>query len=220
MRAGRSLDPGATSGVVGRAIKEALEVQRDYRGFVWYQWFRGNLAQIGTLIAVLLGSGGLISASAGGATLFTLALPVSRNRLLGVRAAAGLAEFLVLILLPSLLIPLLSPAIGQHYSVVDAVVHAGCVFVAGAVFFSLAFLLSSLFSDFWRPLLLGCAVAMAVGLGEQLFRSISLYGIYGVMAGERYFRSGQVPWLGLLASAAAAAAMIYGAIANIARQDF
>src|ERR1700730_2223865 len=78
-----------TSGAMGRLIAEALEVQRDYRGFVWYQAFRQNLAQTGTLLAVLLGSGGLL-AQTGGAALFTLSLPASRTRVLAVRAATGL----------------------------------------------------------------------------------------------------------------------------------
>ena len=51
-----------------------------------------------TLFAVLLGTGGLLSQASGGGALFTLSLPVSRNRLLGVRAATGLAELLVLAL--------------------------------------------------------------------------------------------------------------------------
>ena len=40
------------------------------------------------------------------------------------------------------------------------------------------------------------------------------------MSGETYFRGGGLPWLGLLASAAVSAAMLYAAASNIARQDF
>jgi hypothetical protein len=40
------------------------------------------------------------------------------------------------------------------------------------------------------------------------------------MSGEIYFRDGRLPWLGLLASAAASAAMLYAATKSIARQDF
>ena len=44
---------------------------------------------------MLLGTGGLLSQAIGGGALFTLSLPVSRERLLGVRAATGLAELAV-----------------------------------------------------------------------------------------------------------------------------
>ena len=43
------------------AIQEALELSATYRGYVWSQWFRQNLMQMGTLFAVLLGSGSLLS---------------------------------------------------------------------------------------------------------------------------------------------------------------
>ena len=46
------------------------------------------------------------------------------------------------------------------------------------------------------------------------------YSVFGVMSGETYFRGGGLPWLGLAASAAASAAMLYGAVLNIARRDF
>ena len=208
------------SGEIGRRIKEAVELSRNYRGYVWSQWFRQNVTQMGTLFAVLLGTGGLLSQPSGSALLFTLSMPASRNRLLGVRAAAGLAEFLVLAFVPSLLIPLLSPAVGETYGVGNALIHSVCLFIAGAAFFSLAFLLSTVFSDLWRPLLIALSVAVVLGLCESAFRDLSRYGIFGVMSGEGYFRTGELPWLGLLGSAAASAAMLYGAAINIARRDF
>ena len=207
------------SGEIGRLIRESAELSREFRGHVWLQWFRQNLTQMGTLFAVLLGSGGLLSQTSGGA-LFTLSMPVSRRRILGIRAAAGLAEFLVLVFVPSLLIPLLAPAIGQSYRVGDALVHAACLFIAGAAFFSLAFLLSTVFTDLWRPLLIACSVAVVLAISELAVRDLTRYGIFRVMSGEVYFRGGGLPWLGLLASAALSVTMLYAAARNIARQDF
>jgi len=208
------------SGEVGRRIKEAIDLEREYRGFVWLQWFRQNLSQMGTLFAVLLGSGGLLSRASGAGALYMLSLPASRNQLAGVRAATGLAEFLILVLVPSLLIPLLSPAIGERYSIVDALVHSACLFVAGAAFFSLAFLLSTVFGDPWRPLLLGCFVAVVLAAAEATVQGFSRFGIFHVMSGEAYFRNGQLPWLGLFASMALSAALLFGGAQNLARQDF
>src|SRR5262249_7185870 len=151
----------------------------------------------------LLGSGGLLSQGFGGGEVFTLSLPVSRNRFIAGRAVAGLAELLVLALVPSLLIPFVSPALGGSYGVPSARVPGVCVFVAGAVFFSLAVLLSTFFEDVWRPLLIALSIAIVVGLGESVFRDVSRYGIFGTMSGELYFRSGRLPWAGWLASAAA-----------------
>lgn len=210
--------PQHINGEIGRRIREAAELARDFRGYVWSDWFRQNLPEKWTLFAVLIGTGGLLAHSSGGGTLFTLSLPVSRRRLLGVRTATGLIELFVLAFVPSLLIPLFSPAIGQHYGLGSAVIQSACLFIAGSVFFSLAALLSTMFNDIWRPLLIALGVAIAVSLVEQA-PQVS-YGIFHVMHGESYFRHGALPWVGLLASAAVSVALQYSAMVNIARRDF
>jgi ABC-type transport system involved in multi-copper enzyme maturation permease subunit len=208
------------SGEIGRRIREVAELSRSYRGYVWSQLIRQNMTQMLTLFAVLLGAGGLLSQASRGGALFTLSLPVSRNRVLGVRAATGLAELMVLAFVPTLLLPALSPAVGEAYAIGDALAHGVCLFIAGAVVFSLAFLLSTAFSDVWRPVLIaGCAVGL-LGLCEPFFPGLARYSLFGIMDGEVYFGGGGLPWLGLLASAAASAAMLYAAGRNIARQDF
>lgn len=203
-------------GELGRRIREAADLSREYRGFVWVQGFRQNLAQMGTLFAVLLGTGGVVS---GGTALFTLSLPATRRQMLRVRAATGLGELFLLAILPALLIPLLSPAIGQSYSVGAALVHGVCLFAAGAVFFSLATLLSAIFGDVWRPLLIALAIAGVLALVEPLMGAAAP-GIYRVMSGETYFRTGALPWTGLLVSAAASAALLQAAAVRLERRDF
>ena len=89
------------SGELGRRIKEGVELSRSYRGYIWSQWFSQNFSEMGTLFAILLGSGSPISQGSAGATMFTLSLPASRNRLLGVRMAAGLGEWFVIAIIPS-----------------------------------------------------------------------------------------------------------------------
>ena len=209
-----------TNGPLGRVVADALAVQRDFRGFVWWQWHRQNLTQMWTLFAVLLGSGGLLSRGASSGVLFTMSLPVSRNRLLGVRAATGLAELVVLAIVPTLLIVVLSPVIGERYSLTDVGVYGVCLFLGGAVFFSLALLLSTIFDDVWRPLLLTCAVAFVLALGAVALRSLPPFSVFEVMSAESYFRSGQVPWFGLLVSSALSVGLLYGAAASYEQRDF
>ena len=59
-----------------------------------------------------------------------------------------------------------------------------------------------------------------MGLSEQFAFPGSRYGIFRVMSAEGWFRNGQLPWPGLMASVAASAAMLYGAAVNITRRDF
>ena len=209
-----------TTRPLGRLIKEGIAAQSSYRGFVWWQGFRQNLTQGLTLFAVLLGSGGLLAHGTGGGALFTLSMPASRNRLLVVRTATGLAELVVLALVPSLVIPLFSPGIGQTYSLVDTIVHGMCLFVGAAAFFSLAVLLSTMFTDVWRPMLIACGVAIVLALAEPFVADLPRVTLFRVMSGETYFRSGALPWPGLAIAATVSAALLYLASIGLSHRDF
>ena len=115
---------------------------------------------------------------------------------------------------------MLSPAVGQTYGLGDALIHSACLFIAGAVFFSLAFLVSSVFSGLWRPILIVLCVATVLAFFGQVLRDLPRYSLFRVMSAQSYFRGGGLPWPGLLASAAASGAMLYGAAINFARRDF
>ena len=198
-------------------IREAIEMQRDFRGFVFFATFRQNLMQIGIVFAVLLGCGGLLHEARKGSVLFTLALPVTRRRLMAVRTATGLAQLLAITMVPALLITLFAPAIGQHFSVVDSLAHGFCLFVVGGVFYSLASFLSTMFADFWRPLLVAIVIACVAAAIQLVAPQL---GIFRVMSGETWFRTGALPWTGLVASAVVASALLYGAAETIERKDF
>jgi hypothetical protein len=207
-----------TTTAVGRQVQEILELSRGFRGYVWTQWFRQSAVQTMTLFAILLGSGGVLSYGRG--ELYTLSLPVSRSRLIFARAALGLGELMVIAFVPSLMITLAAPAIGEHYGVGTALIHGLCLFVACGTFFSLALLLSTSYSDVWRPLLISFAAAFAIGVMEQLSRGVAAVGVFTLMAGESYFRSARVPWFGLAIAALASGAMIYTAAVTIEKRDY
>src|SRR5262245_42455651 len=212
-----SLSPAAEATGLAGAIREAIEVQKTFRGFIWYQAFSQNLTQMGVFFAILLGCGGLLSESSKGSALFTLSLPVTRKQLLGARTGTGFAQLFAIAVVPPLAIPILAPAIGQHFTIVDALAHGFCIFVVATVFFSLAAFLSTLFSDIWRPLLIAIAIACLVAI---LSTVIPQLGIFRVMSGESYFKTGSLPWAGFLASAVIATALLYSAAETLERRDF
>jgi ABC-type transport system involved in multi-copper enzyme maturation permease subunit len=205
-----------TTGLAG-AIREAVEVQKDFRGFVWFNAFRQNMTQMGVLFAVLLGCGGLLSESSKGSALFTLSLPVTRKQLLGARTGLGLAQLLAISVIPPLAISVLAPLVGQRFSPVDALAHGLCIFVVAAVFFSLASFLSTLFGDIWRPLLITLGIACALAIASLAVPQVN---IFSVMNGEAYFRTGSLPWAGMLVSAVLATALLYSAAETLERRDF
>ena len=207
-------------GALGVEIRKTVELSGTFPGHEWNQWNRQNLASLGTLFPVLLGAGGLFSAGAGGGAFYTLALPVSRRRMLATRAATGLVQVFAMILLSFLLIPALAPAIGESYSIADALIYAVCAFFACSVLFSLTLLMTTVFSDVWRPLLIGLAAGALIGVAELFLHDTVPFGLYRTMNAETYFRDGGLPWMGLLACAAGSAAMIYAAVLNLERRNF
>ena len=102
--------PAAEATGLAAMIREAIEVQKDFRGFVWYQAFRQNLTQMGVFFAVLLGCGGLLHESSKGSALFTLSLPVTRKQLLGARTGDGTGAVLAISMVPPLAISILAPS--------------------------------------------------------------------------------------------------------------
>jgi len=88
------------------------------------------------------------------------------------------------------------------------------------VFFSLATLLSTVFSGIWRPLLIVLCIGTVLGMFDLALRDLSPFSLFRLMSAEDYFRGNGFPWLGLFATVAASAAMLYGAAINLARRDF
>jgi len=209
--------PGAEATGLARMIRDAIEVQKDFRGFVWYNAFRDNLTQMGVFFAILLGCGGLPHESRKGSALFTLSLPVTRRQLLGARTGTGMAQLLALSIIPPLAISVLAPTVGQRFRVVDALAHGVCIFFVAAVFYSLAAFLSTLFSDIWRPLLIAIGIAFGVAFASFVVPQIN---IFSVMNGESYFKNGSLPWTGFVISAVIASALLYSAAETLERRDF
>ena len=196
------------------AFRESLELTRTFRGYAWSQWFSQSFPVLLTLFAALLGSGSPLVKGGSGA-LFSLALPVARGRWIGTRAGTALGELFVLALAPSLVFAALAPVVGEQFDVSEAVAYGLSAFVGASLFLGLAVFLSTLFSDVWRPLLLTCVGALAIGAIVP-----HDFGLFRAMGGESYFYSGTFAWPELLVSAAAAAGFVYAAAARIARRDF
>lgn len=206
-----------TGGRLGEAIQEAFEAQRTFRGYVWFTWFADNLTSLGVLFGALLGSGSPLG-SPGRGLLLSLSLPLSRRRWLAARAGTGLVELFVITLAASLPLVAFAPLIGESYGFGDAVVHGASVFAGASVFFGAALLLCTLFNDLWRPLLMTCFGAIALGFAETALPSG--YGVFALMSGETYFLTGSLPWIGWLASLALTALLILGAARELVYRDF
>lgn len=196
------------------SLRESLELMRTFRGYVWSQWFSQNFPILLTITAALLGSGSPLVKGGSGA-LFSLALPVSRGRWIGTRAGIAAAELLALALAPSLVFAALAPVVGEQFAATEAIAFGLSAFLGASLFLGLAVLLSTLFSDVWRPLLLTCVGAVVVAIVVPYE-----YGLFQAMGGQSYYFDGAFAWPELLVAAIAAAGLVYAAALRLARRDF
>ena len=212
-------------GTAGLSALDLEQLHREelfaaYRPHVWNGGIRSAIRQLTALFAVVIAAGGLLSQASRGGGTFMLSLPVTRQQLLWTRTIVGLLELAALTLLPMLLIRGLSAALGQSYSTLDAVVYALCLFVGGSVLFSATTLLSTVFSDVWRPPLIALCGVIIFGFVLMLLAGPSSDSLLGVMTGEAWFREQRLPVVGLLMAAAVSAALLYLTKLRLARLDF
>ena len=205
--------------MLGREIAVALEMAKRFDSYVWWQWFQKNGAQLGSFFAVLIGTGGLLSQTTA-ARLLTLSLPVSRQQLLGARAAAGLGQVAALSLVPAVVIVVVAPLVAKSFPVLDALAYALCAFAGGAFFFSLAFFFSSMFGSMWPPVVLALCAGAALSALDQITGGTGGFSLLQMMHGESYYAGRGLPWPALFVSAGVSAALLFAGTRLIRRQDF
>jgi len=212
----------------GEDSRLLLPLLSSHQGYVWSYWFRMSLLGMWPMYAVAqgvtLGSASCpwMAGGHGAAGLFTYSLPVSRRRVLLTQAALVAIEMVLIALVPSLMFPIVSYLTGADVDFGSAVIHALLLSLGGMVFISLTFLLTAVFNDQWKVLVIGISIALGLFF-PFIFRSpdeFPWWNVYHVMSGETYFRYGEIPWPGLLASLAVSALMMFAAVRIYERRDF
>jgi hypothetical protein len=136
--------------------------------------------------------------------------------------ATGLLQLLVLAFIPSLVIPVLAPAIGESQGIADVLLHGVSVFVGATAFFGLAMLLSSMSSSMWPPILISCGVVFVVAFCEAVLsaaRSLP-FGIFKMMRGDLHFTAAALPWISWVVTALGSALLLWSSARVIEQRDF
>jgi len=209
----------------GRAGGEAT-----YTGFVWKALYRGYLRDIFTILALVLGWGGLAREQRLGSVPFTLALPISRGRLAIARAAVGVAEVAALAGLVAVIVPLAARMVGRSYALVESSRFAVVWFAGGSAMFAVSFLCSVAFrGEFSAPVAsLAALLAYGIVLSIDPISEWKRADIFRLMSGSgmSYFKEatglidGPPPWLTALGVLAVAALLILASIRVVNKQDF
>jgi ABC-type transport system involved in multi-copper enzyme maturation permease subunit len=183
------------------------------------------LAPMWVLAVTLLMMGGLVREKAIGVSSFTLALPVSRTRLMSVRISVGLIQAMALAILPWSAMFLVANLTGRAHSIAQAGFHLVLLAGGGLVFFALALLISSLVEgEYTAPMVsYGILIALAVAIGRGFLRP---YSPWEFIMGEEYIDIhtfllvGPIPWLHLAVSILLAALLTAISVKAIQRREF
>lgn len=151
---------------------------------------------------------------------FTLAL-ITRRKIILSNWAVIMMEMTTISLAPALLISAISLFNGRWFPMKDAILYSLFIGIGGMAFVSLSYLLIVIFKDnVWA--ILGPVVVVNTLLHWPRWgiEEYPWWNIFHVMSGESYFHHGKIPWLGLLASLAVSALMLFAAVRIYGRRDF
>ena len=196
-----------------------------------YQGFGRTLFMI---FAFMFGLGGLLRERELGTAAFTLALPVSRLRLVATRAIVGWIELIALAFLPSIIVVAVSPLVGQGYPIAQAVPFSVLWIAGGSAFYAIAFLASAIFAGEYTAFIVVWVVMFGHTLTTQFIRlrypvfNSYLFTVQEMMSGFRmsYFDPnahvliGPFPLMIVMGLIAFAAALAAAAVIWTEQKDF
>jgi ABC-2 type transport system permease protein len=189
--------------LIERSVRAQAHPPMIYTHYIWSAVYKSNsLRDLYLLLVLTLGLGGLLQERVRGTVGFTLALPVSRSRLVWTRALVGLVEVTLLACLPAVLLPMGSSFIGERYPAIQAWQFAVLWVAGGGVLFAIAFVcatqLSGESSAWVASFVIVVLYAALVHLVPALAR-VPRLDLFDLMSGSEmpYFRVADAALVGL-----------------------
>src|SRR5436305_1587604 len=96
-------------------MRNHADAPMTFVSYLWKSVYNSIGRDLFLILSVILGSGGLLQERAHGTSGFTLALPVSRSRLVFTRAIIGYLGVLAIAAVPTVVVPIASGYVGQFY---------------------------------------------------------------------------------------------------------
>ena len=166
------------------------------------------------IVPIMLGGAGIKTAAAfrtvkgmHGSMLYTLTLPVSRLRLVLVRAGIGFFEMAGVFLVTSIAAWLLSPVLKVHATYTDALENALVLTICSSVVYFISVLLATFLDDVWQIWTSAIAVAAL-----RLIPSPSPFNLFQTMGDGSPLLTHSLPWTTMGISVTAAAILFWGAV--------
>jgi hypothetical protein len=154
-----------------------------------------------------------------GSVLYTLALPVTRRKLLAVWAGVAMMRLAAFALVPSVLVSAFALLAGRSYPVSLSLLHAFFLFVGGTALYCYCLLVAVIFCDLAKTAFasLGLVSLVTILSATGFLRQ---YDPYQIMKGASYFTGGGMPWGGIAISLALGAVFYWIALQVLERRDF
>lgn len=146
-----------------------------------------------------------------GSTLFTLTLPVSRLRLLAVRAGIGWLETMAGVGAICCLMWFLFPTIRSRSTPAQMAEYAGVLMVCGTFFYCITVLLSTFLDDLWRVWGSFLCIGALWWLTVKVPAPASL-NVFLAMGDNSPVLAHTIPWAAMALSLALAAVLLFAAL--------
>ena len=190
-----------------QAMRAHADTQMTYIAYIWKSVYNSIGRDIFVILCIILGSGGLLQERAHGTSGFTLALPVSRRRIIFTRAMIGYFGVLAIAAVPIAVVPFVSRYVGEQYPIGQNIgfffLWAGC----GAVFYGLTFLLAHWIEGDYLSVLIAVPSLMLYGAALNLpwLERLRMFDLFSILNGEDmpFFNEGShllvgpLPWVAL-----------------------
>lgn len=190
-----------------KAMRWHADPQLSYVAYIWKSVYNSIGRDLFVILAIIMGSGGLLQEKAQGTSGFTLSLPVSRGRIVLTRALIGYLGVVAIAAVPVLVVPLASRYFGETYPVTQTIgfffLWAGC----GAIFYGLTFLLAHRIESEYVAVLIAIPSLMLYGavLNLPWLASVRMLDLFSILNGEdmpffnegRHLLVGPLPWMAL-----------------------
>jgi len=173
-----------------------VELLKDYRFWIWSQWFGKNFLQIGAVLAVVYGAG-IISSEVSQKTIhFLLAKPIRRQDIFTIKYVVNMV-YLVLVAVVSTIVLYIAVIAGGHSLPDIRLAEHTIIAIAGmGVIFSISAFFSTIFDQTVKSIVVSGAAALVLAV-PGLFPALAKYSLYYQMAGVDIFGGKGFPWIPL-----------------------
>ena len=184
------------SAPVPESFRGQVELLKDYRFWLWSQWFGKNFMQIGIVLAVVFGAG-IVSSEVSHKTIhFLLAKPLRRQDIFTIKYVVNMAYLLLVVLLSTIVLYIAVAAGGRSFAGIRMVEHTVIAAAGMAVMFSISAFFSTIFDQTVKSIVVSGAAALVLAV-PGLFPALAKYSLYYQMAGVDIFGGKGFPWIPL-----------------------